>query len=342
MGLRPSHLSRTYLASNLQKTVFAEHAVDEDDGKKGKKKAGAGGVALLGWSDTCGCRTAKPGNKGASLCVNLNGFSPHVKSVVHAQTHPAKHVQPFRPRRVDQDERVNVSPTLQDTDSLARRKPWTMCLRACPSTFTRQLWTNSSVPEWSHVLIWTSPRARRGRDQPLAKRFRTSMAVRTAQLRRATLVGTRRAEKWMRQVVHPRGHARDGRGSFPRISQSVGDLLAPGRRVDVPGRSLKGLPWSPHSQKELNLLAMLCPACSEARCLQVEQPEQSGMPLGVNECRAIGLAKTTGPCMQRRPPVDPKSCKHPHSRRGLELVLGVSSCILFNSVLGLESGPMRC
>mmetsp|Transcript_3499 Transcript_3499/g.3854 ORF Transcript_3499/g.3854 Transcript_3499/m.3854 type:complete len:282 (-) Transcript_3499:138-983(-) len=28
----------TYLASNLQKTVFAEHAVDEDDGKKGKKK----------------------------------------------------------------------------------------------------------------------------------------------------------------------------------------------------------------------------------------------------------------------------------------------------------------
>eukprot|EP00438_Fugacium_kawagutii_P028264 Skav219405 [mRNA] locus=scaffold1139:98792:109516:+ [translate_table: standard] len=29
----------TYLASNLQKTVFAEHAVDEDDGKKGKKKA---------------------------------------------------------------------------------------------------------------------------------------------------------------------------------------------------------------------------------------------------------------------------------------------------------------
>lgn len=31
--------ARTYLASNLQKTVFAEHAIDEDDGKKGKKKA---------------------------------------------------------------------------------------------------------------------------------------------------------------------------------------------------------------------------------------------------------------------------------------------------------------
>ncbi|CAE7541463.1 SAMS2 [Symbiodinium necroappetens] len=28
----------TYLASNLQKTVFAEHAVDDLDGKKGKKK----------------------------------------------------------------------------------------------------------------------------------------------------------------------------------------------------------------------------------------------------------------------------------------------------------------
>lgn len=55
----------TYLASNLQKTVFAEHAVDEDDGKKGKKKDRQAG--------------------------KQRGF------IV----------------RVDQDERVNVSPTLQ-------------------------------------------------------------------------------------------------------------------------------------------------------------------------------------------------------------------------------------
>ena len=32
------YASRTYLVSSLQKTVFAEHAVDEDDGRKGKKK----------------------------------------------------------------------------------------------------------------------------------------------------------------------------------------------------------------------------------------------------------------------------------------------------------------
>ena len=40
--------ARTYLASNLQKTVFAEHAIDEDDGKKGKKK---GPLSLLSFSD---------------------------------------------------------------------------------------------------------------------------------------------------------------------------------------------------------------------------------------------------------------------------------------------------
>lgn len=57
--------SLTYLASNLQKTVFAEHAIDEDDGKKGKKKDRQAG--------------------------KQRGF------IV----------------RVDQDERVNVLPTLQ-------------------------------------------------------------------------------------------------------------------------------------------------------------------------------------------------------------------------------------
>ena len=71
--------ARTYLASNLQKTVFAEHAIDEDDGKKGKKKARcrcSRSLAVSGHKVLL-MRIAKLANNVVSSCSRLS-FSHHI------------------------------------------------------------------------------------------------------------------------------------------------------------------------------------------------------------------------------------------------------------------------
>ena len=75
--------ARTYLASNLQKTVFAEHAIDEDDGKKGKKKARCRCSRSLTVSDhkVLLMRIAKLANNVVSSCSRLS-FSHHIYIII--------------------------------------------------------------------------------------------------------------------------------------------------------------------------------------------------------------------------------------------------------------------
>ena len=101
--------TRTYLASNLQKTVFAEHAVDEDDGKKGKKKA---------WAKDCSpnAEEERDSQRQDRQAGKQRGFIVLVPQSVSANINFQQSARPrtFADfRRVDQDERANVPSILQ-------------------------------------------------------------------------------------------------------------------------------------------------------------------------------------------------------------------------------------
>ena len=99
---------RTYLASNLQKTVFAEHAVDDDDGKKGKKKA----VSPI---DSPASPALFPPAGSASWATARVHCVAHLEQNLRTDglDQPSIFLKLFACRRVDQDERVNVLPPVQ-------------------------------------------------------------------------------------------------------------------------------------------------------------------------------------------------------------------------------------
>ena len=106
----------------MQKTVFAEHAVDDLDGKKGKKKDTALAIVLAALEDVLQDKQAGR-QRGFIVLGPLQTISPKSPKAYVSDSDALLGL-----RRVDQDERVNVLPSVQATAGKGYMKRVWVCL----------------------------------------------------------------------------------------------------------------------------------------------------------------------------------------------------------------------